>query len=78
MRQFKVSNKTLNAAERSLYGGSEGFSVRHIGKKREIKNEKEVMKENRQSFYLAGRSLERLTPFSESAGVKPFVKRPAQ
>ncbi len=44
MRQSGDRGGMLNAAERNLYGGEEGFSVRYIGKKRNIK-EKEVMKD---------------------------------
>ncbi len=78
MRQFKVIWRALNAAERSAYRSISTSLCGIKGKKREIKKEKEVVKGNRQSYYLAGRSRERFAPFSESAGVKPFVKRPAQ
>ncbi len=50
-----VKGRALNAAERSAYG-SMSTSLCGIMEKKENKNEKEVVKGNRQSYYLAGRS----------------------
>ena len=49
MRQFKGTGEPLNAAERSALGGM-SVSLCGIMEKKKNKREKEVKKENRQSF----------------------------
>ncbi len=69
MRQFKVSNKTLNAAERSAYGCM-SVSLCGIMEKKKNKREKEVRKEwELLNVLLGGRSRGWLAPNLGSVGV---------
>ena len=83
----KKERRAYGCMSVSLCGSNPGITKLFYGVKEEKKeknNEKEVVRRESSVICLTGRSplergkLARLTPNRESAGVKPFVKRPAQ